>query len=187
MIVLFLADQLCVGQTNDEQKRRVIILTDVENEPDDTESLVRLLLYSGLPDIKGIIATTSVHMKKEVHPESVRKVIYACGRVQPYLAKHEAGFPAADSLSLLVKQGLPEYGPPGALYPDVAYGMEGDTPSWLFLIPNGLNDPEHPDQGGWDGRYELSRPETAHFILKVTDKGNPPLTRYKRVIVNILP
>ena len=34
---------------------------------------------------------------------------------------------------------------------------------------------------------QVSRPETAHFILKVTDKGNPPLTRYKRVIVNILP
>ncbi|MBS1231349.1 MAG: hypothetical protein H6R35_187, partial [Bacteroidetes bacterium] len=28
------------------QKSRVIILTDVENEPDDSESLVRLLLYS---------------------------------------------------------------------------------------------------------------------------------------------
>ena len=33
----------------------------------------------------------------------------------------------------------------------------------------------------------VEKPETAHFILKVTDKGNPPLTRYKRVIVNILP
>lgn len=34
---------------------------------------------------------------------------------------------------------------------------------------------------------EVVRTETAHFILKVTDKGNPSLTRYKRVIVNILP
>jgi len=33
----------------------------------------------------------------------------------------------------------------------------------------------------------VDKPETTHFILKVTDKGNPPLTRYKRVIVNILP
>jgi len=51
------------------------------------------------------------------------------------------------------------HGPLGALYPDVAYGMEGDTPSWLNLVPNGLNDPEHPDWGGWGGRYELYRPE----------------------------
>ena len=34
---------------------------------------------------------------------------------------------------------------------------------------------------------KVARPETAHFIVKVTDKGSPPLTRYKRVIVTILP
>lgn len=28
---------------------------------------------------------------------------------------------------------------------------------------------------------------TIHFILKVTDKGAPPLTRYKRVIVTVVP
>jgi hypothetical protein len=33
----------------------------------------------------------------------------------------------------------------------------------------------------------VDKPETTHFILKVTDKGNPPLTRYRRVIVNIIP
>ncbi|MGZ3766822.1 MAG: hypothetical protein ACXVA2_19320 [Mucilaginibacter sp.] len=26
-----------------------------------------------------------------------------------------------------------------------------------------------------------------HFILKVTDKGTPALTRYKRVIVTVVP
>ncbi len=29
--------------------------------------------------------------------------------------------------------------------------------------------------------------QTIHFILKVTDKGTPALTRYKRVIVTVLP
>ena len=51
------------------------------------------------------------------------------------------------------------HGPFGAVYPDVAYGMEGDTPSWLNLIPNGLSYPEHPDWGGWGGRYEFYKPE----------------------------
>ncbi len=50
-------------------------------------------------------------------------------------------------------------GPLGAVYPDVAYGMEGDTPSWLNLIPNGLSYPEHPEWGGWGGRYELYLPK----------------------------
>lgn len=48
----------------------------------------------------------------------------------------------------------------GALYPDVAYGMEGDTPTFLGLIANGLNEPERPDFGGWGGRYTLYQPTT---------------------------
>lgn len=51
------------------------------------------------------------------------------------------------------------HGPLGAVYPDVAYGMEGDTPSWLSLIPNGLNNPERPEWGGWGGRYEWYKPD----------------------------
>lgn len=38
-------------------------------------------------------------------------------------------------------------------YPKWVYQMEGDTPSFLGLLPNGLNEPEHPEWGGWGGRY----------------------------------
>ncbi len=51
------------------------------------------------------------------------------------------------------------HGPLGAAYPDVAYGMEGDTPSFLNLIDNGLSDPEHPNYGGWGGRYNYYLPQ----------------------------
>jgi hypothetical protein len=44
-------------------------------------------------------------------------------------------------------------GPLGALYPLPEFIMEGDTPSFLYLIPNGLGSPEHPDYGSWGGRY----------------------------------
>ena len=33
----------------------------------------------------------------------------------------------------------------------------------------------------------VEKPETLHMILKVTDGGSPPLTRYKRVIVTVTP
>ena len=33
----------------------------------------------------------------------------------------------------------------------------------------------------------VDKKETIHFILKVTDKNSPPLSRYKRIIVNVLP
>lgn len=46
-----------------------------------------------------------------------------------------------------------QIGPLGALYPNYEFIMEGDTPSFLYLVPNGLGAPEHPDYGSWGGRY----------------------------------
>jgi hypothetical protein len=68
------------------------------------------------------------------------------------------------------------HGPMGALYPDIAYGMEGDTPTFLSLIPNGLSDPEHPDQGNWGGRYELyvPKPQPPRTTARVGDNGIDP-------------
>jgi len=42
--------------------------------------------------------------------------------------------------------------------------MEGDTPPFLYLINNGLGNPEHPDRGSWGGRYELYVPETKKWF-----------------------
>jgi hypothetical protein len=61
----------------------------------------------------------------------------------------------------------------------VKYLMEGDTPSFLYLIDNGLGDPGHPDWGGWGGRYELytprprkwfQQPETRPFWTDAEDE-----------------
>jgi hypothetical protein len=53
----------------------------------------------------------------------------------------------------------------GALYPQWEYLMEGDTPSFLNLINNGLSNPEHPEWGGWGGRYELYTPRMQKWHL----------------------
>lgn len=41
----------------------------------------------------------------------------------------------------------------GRMYPKYRYGVEGDTPSFLHVFPNGLNDPDQPDQVGWGGSF----------------------------------
>lgn len=284
---LLLASQSLFPQEN--QKHRVIILTDIEADPDDTQSLVRLLLYSNEIDIKGIVATTSCWKRTSIAPESIINVIKEYNEVHSKLIKHAPSFPEPEELLKLVKNGLPKYGmlgvgegndsegselilkllqekderplwisvwggvntlaqalfkikktktekeaveliaklrvytisdqddsgiwirnnfpnlfyivspgddygtatwnainsyvdginndeisngwlakniqqghgPLGAMYPDVAYGMEGDTPAYLLLIPNGINQPEHPELGGWGGRYELYKPDFA--------------------------
>jgi hypothetical protein len=62
-------------------------------------------------------------------------------------------------------QNVRKKGPLGAEYPRWEYLMEGDTPSFLYLINNGLSDPEHPDWGGWGGRYEFYTPRMQKWYL----------------------
>lgn len=289
-------------------KARLVVLTDIENEPDDAQSLVRLLLYANELDIEALIATTSTHMRNEVHPDSLRRIIAAYGQVQPNLLLHAPGYPSAESLLALVHVGQPAYGmvatgpakesegarriiaaldradprplwvsvwggantlaqalltlkatrspaelsrllaklrvytisdqddagawirrnfpdqfyivspggygaatwggmnvavegldntsvsndwiarniqqgrgPLGAEYPDVAYGMEGDTPAFLGLIPTGLSDPDRPDWGGWGGRYELYVPALEAMDPKGFN-GNVPVEAETRPI-----
>jgi len=277
------------GYSQNSTKNRVIILSDIEADPDDAQSFVHLLLYANQIDIKGMIATTSCWQKSRVAPESIKKIVKAYGNIQANLNKHESGFPTENELLLTIKKGLAKYGmhgvgrgqdsegsdwiikiledsdptplhisvwggantlaqalyklketktaielkqlitklrvytisdqddsgiwmrknfpdlhyivspgdgygsatwsainnqiqgisneeisnkwlaqniqqghgPLGAAYPDVAWGMEGDTPAFLYLIPNGLNNPEYPNWGGWGGRYELYKPDFA--------------------------
>ena len=42
----------------------------------------------------------------------------------------------------------------GKEYPTYKWGVEGDTPSFLYVMPHGLNDPEDPHQAGWAGYHE---------------------------------
>ena len=74
--------------------------------------------------------------------------------------------PDGDSLSYLWFQ----YREAGDLKQDIGY--EFSAPNLIRLVVTAP---------------QTDTPRTVHFILKVTDKGTPPLTRYKRVIVHIKP
>ena len=52
------------------------------------------------------------------------------------------------------KQYIQGHGALGSEYPNYKWGVEGDTPSFLYVMPNGLNDPEDPHQCGWAGYHE---------------------------------
>jgi hypothetical protein len=79
-----------------------------------------------------------------------------------------------------------------------AYGSsdpDGDSFSYLwFHYPEAGTYHEPISIGGAENvdRVHYTAPTvdkkvTAHFILKLTDKGSPQLSRYKRVIVTVLP
>jgi hypothetical protein len=275
-------------------KPRVIVLTDIENEPDDAQSMVRFLTYMNQWEIEGLVATTSVHQRDKTAAWRIREIVEAYRKVRDNLEKHEPGYPEADYLLSIIRDGRAAYGmaavgsgmdspgsdlivdvvgrndprpvwvlvwggpnclaqalwklranksagdldklvaklrvytisdqddsgpwirrtfpnlfyitspgmhaggayhhatwsgisgdnfhgrfagadfsivdnpwldrnirskgPLGAAHPQTRFLMEGDTPSFLYLVDNGLGDPEHPDWGSWGGRYELYTP-----------------------------
>jgi hypothetical protein len=283
-------------------KPRVLVLTDIENEPDDAMSLVRFLTYSNNWEVEGLVATTSIHLKETTAAWRIRDIVQAYGQVRGNLELHEPGYPSGDYLLSVTTEGLPLYGmtavgegkdssgsellikavdrddprplwvlvwggtnviaqalwkvqasrskkeldtfvsrmrvyaisdqddtapwirktfpnlfyiaspgfhagggyhfatwsgisgdhfhgrfsgaefpivdnpwldehirskgPLGAKYPLVKYLMEGDTPTFLYLVNNGLGSPEHPDWGSWGGRYELCTPPTQKWFLE---------------------
>lgn len=272
-------------------KARLVVLTDIGNEPDDAESLIRLLLYANDIQIEGLFATTSTWLRDRINPHLIEERVRAYGEVLPNLRRHADGWPDMDTLLSTIRSGSRDYGmagvgpgkdteasraiveivdrpdarpvwialwggavdlaqaldsvrrtrspaelaafiqkirvysisdqddagpwtrvnfpdlfwivslhgfgqyalatwngisgdlrqpmpgadtrlvdrawqeaniigkgPLGDLYPRSVFIMEGDTPSFLNLIPNGLNVPERPDYGGWGGRYTRLSP-----------------------------
>jgi Protein of unknown function (DUF1593) len=91
---------------------RVLVLTDIGNEPDDQMSLVRLLCYVNELDIAGLVATTSTWQRSASHPETLHALIAAYAEVRPNLLKHAPGWPTAANLDALVYSGQSAYGMP---------------------------------------------------------------------------
>lgn len=276
---------LCISAFSIHSKQRVVILSDIsgpQKEPDDMESMIRLLLYSNELDIEGLIATSSCWRASDpIQPEIITTIVNAYGKVRENLLKHAPGYPETQKLLNLVKTGngnsmtavgngkssagskciidaadsddsrplwccvwggaatlaqalfdikntrtsseletfvkklrvydlsgqddagawichtfpdifyirsrfqwrafsnridgiwgdsrgadeklvlpawfkenvIENHGQLGALYPPAKYLYEGDTPTFLNLIDNGLTDPEHVEYGGWGGRF----------------------------------
>ena len=109
------------------EKPRVCVLTDIENEPDDAMSMVRLLTYANQLDVEGLVATTSIHQKNRVAPQRIRRIVAAYGKVRDNLELHEPGFPTGEQLLARVSEGLPVYGLLGV-------GEGKDSPGSELLI-----------------------------------------------------
>ena len=102
------------------EKSRVIVLTDMLNEADDSQTMVHLLMYANKMDIEGLIAVSSCHQyagkndpieaRNNVHPGEIVKMINAYGRVGDNLTLHEKEWPTVEYLLSVVGSGPAGYG-----------------------------------------------------------------------------
>lgn len=250
-------------------KPRIIVTTDLGADPDDDQSLVRLLVCANEFDIEGLIVSTGCWKKNQRNTAMLDKIVDAYGKVLPNLQVHAQGFPSYEylkSISVMGQTGygmsdvgdgkdskgseliiasvdkddprpvwvqfwgggnnlaqaiwkvkhtrseedlakfvsklrvfdilgqddagawmaqnfpvlfyiratgvygwqppkngeyqkndIQSHGPMGAVYPDTKWATEGDTPAFMHVYPNGLNDPEKIDQGSWGGRFSFEK------------------------------
>jgi hypothetical protein len=87
-----------------ELRPRLIVETDAGGDPDDEQSLVRLLVYSNELDLEGLIANRPQAREREnKNPVRdglgiVRAMVSAYGECHPNLIKHDQRFPPPDQL-----------------------------------------------------------------------------------------
>src|SRR3954465_8202461 len=80
---------------HDEDKPRLVVLTDISSltagvaEPDDGQSLIRLMLYTNDFDIEGLVATSNLGHGQRVRPDLIRQVVAAYERARPNLILHD--------------------------------------------------------------------------------------------------
>lgn len=93
----------------DESRPRLLVLTDIGGDPDDQQSMIRLMLYSNEFDIEGLIATAAGipgELKDPItRADLIRQIVQAYGKVQPNLARHDERFPPGEKLLELIKSG----------------------------------------------------------------------------------
>src|SRR5438034_11562554 len=80
-------------------KPRLVVLTDIGGDPDDQQSMIRLMHHADEFEIEGLIASAAGipgELKQDViHPELIREIVDAYGKVRPNLLMHNQDFPDA--------------------------------------------------------------------------------------------
>jgi hypothetical protein len=290
MLVIALSVAFPAAALSAPRKPRIIVTTDLGADPDDEQSLVRLLVSANEFDIEGLIVSTGCWKRNQSNTAMLDKIVDAYGKALPNLQVHAKGYPpyeylksisvvgqkgygmgdvgegkdsrgseliiaavdkddprpvwvqawggannaaqaiwkvkntrSKDELASFVgklrvfdilgqddagawlaknfpelfyiratgvygwqppkngpyqKNDIQSHGPLGEVYPDTKWATEGDTPSFLHVYPNGLNDPDKIDQGGWGGRFSLTKMAGIRSMSEVAKINKDAETQY---------
>lgn len=139
----------------EESRPRLLVLTDIGGDPDDQQSLIRLMLYSNQFTIEGLIASaagTPGELKEAtVKPQLIREIVHAYGVVRDKLASHMTGFPIEAELAARIKAGNPQRGLK-------AVGENQDTEGSRWIITTADQEDERPlNIAIWGGQTDLAQ------------------------------
>ncbi|HWG44353.1 MAG TPA: CocE/NonD family hydrolase [Gemmataceae bacterium] len=142
-------------RTSGAERPRLIVLTDIGGDPDDQQSMIRLMLYSNEFDIDGLIASAAGvpgELKKDVvRPELIREIVRAYGKVRENLLRHAPGYPPEGHLLDGVKSGNPRRGTAS-----IGEGNDTEGSNWIIRAVD-RNDPRPVHVVIWGGPTELAQ------------------------------
>ena len=154
---------------------RLAVLTDIGGDPDDQQSMIRLMVYANEFEIEALIASatgTRGELKEFItRPELIRDIIAGYEKVLPNLKQHASGWPEPESLRQRVKSGNP--------FRERAHiGAGHDTEGSRFLIERiDAGTAERPlNVAIWGGQTDLAQ---ALWRMK-QDRGTEGLATFVR-------
>jgi Protein of unknown function (DUF1593) len=154
-LVALLITSLVPPSATAADKPRLVVLTDIGEDPDDQQSLIRLLVHANEFDIEGLVATASGTPGKKgpevVRPHLIRQTVEAYGKVQPNLCKHHPDFPEAKTLLDRVKAGNPKRG-----MQSLGAGKDTDGSNWIIAVVDRPDD-RPVNVTVWGGPTELAQ------------------------------
>ncbi len=159
-------------QFEQPHKPRVVVLTDIMNEPDDQQSLVRFLVYSNEYDVEGLVATTSVFLPNRTSKERILEVLDGYGKVRDNLLLHAPDYPSLEYLKSVSKAHLPllglegvgqNKGSEGSRHIIEVVDREDNRPIWI-TVWGGAN---CLAQALWEVRENRSKEELDKFVSKL--------------------
>jgi Protein of unknown function (DUF1593) len=137
------------------EKPRLIVLTDIGGDPDDQQSMIRLMTYANEFDIEGLIASASGtpgELKKHiVRPDLIREIVEAYGKVRPNLIRHADGYPDTARLLERIKSGNPFRGVDA-----IGEGKDSEGSDWIISVVD-RNDSRPVNITVWGGPTELAQ------------------------------
>jgi len=152
---------------------RLVVLTDIssltagEAEPDDGQSLIRLMLYTNEFDIEGLVASSNLGHRQRVRPELIRRVVDAYGKVRPNLLLHDDRYPPGEGLRGGIKAGQPVAGPKVPVAESVGEGKDTEASDWIIRVVD-RPDPRPVWVVIWGGSADL-----AQALWKVRSTRSP--------------
>lgn len=147
---------LSILEAAEPVRPKLLVLTDIGGDPDDQQSLIRLMLYANQFRIEGLIASASGtpgELKESVtRTDLIRKTVNAYGIVLPNLQQHETGWPTEQSVLSTIKAGNPLRG-----RSHIGSGHDTEGSKWIIRGVDNATQSDPLNITVWGGQTDLAQ------------------------------